>query len=235
MLHAGGGLVVAEAFGNRILLAEVRGVLTLNGLELRGVIWAVLTEHRHGGSASLARLVGWCWSGRACPTAAVEDLKRHDLKTYGCLRCKQESAPHIVRDGALCFGRSLDFGSASDGPHRAADLFAIVARLDALLHDSVLMALACHGTVAAGVGTGGMGVFRHRAAACHQSGRQSAECLTVHGRLVSLGVMFGVRSALLDFAEAVAARLVADLATFIQDLDMPVVLMPFIATGSGTA
>jgi hypothetical protein len=97
------------------------------------------------------------------------------------------------------------------------------------------MALARRGTVAASVGTRGMSVFRHRAATGHQSGRQSAECLAVHRRLVSLGVMFSVRSALLDFAEAMVARLVADLGTFIQGLDMPVVLMPFVGTGGGTA
>jgi hypothetical protein len=148
---------------------------------------------------------------------------------------EKEPTPHIVRDGAQSFRRSLNFGSASDGPYRAADLFAIVARLDALFHDSVLMALARRGTVAAGVGTGDMGVFRHRAATSHQSGRQSAEFLAVHRRLVSLSVMLGVRPALLNLAQTVVARLVADLGTFIQDLDMPVVLMPFIATGSGTA
>src|SRR5262249_23218039 len=56
--------------------------------------------------------------------------------------------------------------------HPAADLLALTARLDALLHDLVMLPLARRRTVPAGIGARPVGVLGVGAAASHQRGRQ---------------------------------------------------------------
>ena len=134
-------------------------------------------------------------------------------------------------DGGLISELLLSFcsvRSACAARHLAADLLAIAARLDAFLHDVVLMPLARRRTIPAGVGARGVSVFRHRAAAGRQGGGQRAERLAVHHRFVRRDMIIGVRPTLFQLAEAVMGRLVAELCTVADRLDVPVMLVSLI-------
>ena len=109
-----------------------------------------------------------------------------------------------------------------------ADFLAIAARFDALLHAFIRMSLARRRTIAAGVATSLMGVLRHWTAAGHQGGRQRTERLTIHCCLMRRAMILGERSTFFQLAEAVMGRLVADLGTVADCLDVPVMLVSLI-------
>ena len=117
----------------------------------------------------------------------------------------------------------------------SAHFFAITARLDAFDHDLGRLPLARGRTVVACVGTRLMGVLRHRAAASHQSSSQRAERLAVDRRFVGFGVVVGVWTSLLNFVQAMMGSLVTHLGTFVHNLDVFVVLMPFMRGVSAAA
>jgi hypothetical protein len=121
---------------------------------------------------------------------------------------------------------------AAAARHLSANFLAVTASLYALDHDLGRLPLARCRTVAAGVGTRLMRVLRHRAATSHKRRRQRAESLTVNRRFVGLGVVFSVGSALRGFAEAMMRRLITGLGAFVHNLDVFVVLMPFVCRAS---
>jgi hypothetical protein len=91
--------------------------------------------------------------------------------------------------------------------HCTARFLACPACLDALFHLRIVMLGALFSAQFARLGTRHTSEAHHRALASHQFGGKTAEFLTVHRQLGTLGVL---RVAVLEVLEAMVVRLVAN-------------------------